>query len=811
MKSVKSIVNILIKTIIISSIIFCTIKISLIQYVLAIIAFWSLIFFNYSMKKNVELFDIFLIISLGNFISYMCVNIKNFFSDGIVQIECMLISSIIFLIFLIVMLIHTSLLDSLQESNSDNKKLMFKRQKDLERLLYYLDMFNIVGINGIWGGGKSFLVDELKKKVKEKYEIIEIDVLSCNLNELQLILLKEIEKVMYKNRMISRYSNKLKDFLINQKSISQLANLIFPENYSYSETIKGFQNELSQINKKILIIYEDIDRISDEKIIKSIFGISEKLSNDNIKVLYQYHENKLKELGFESNYLEKYIPYKINLTEINFFEILDFVLKEKDLDKNILNISDFDFLRDYKQKYRYNILQKKFNISIECYLNVNKICSSIRKVENYINELYVVLSDQQYKKYEETAISFFLVKHFIPQVYDKLNIDKGLIETLKFNIDSKPYTIVELIAMYNLKKVDKNQIQNIFNCEESQINYCILRLFDYSNDQTVMENDYKKRLKAIIEEPVEKLKHRVSNEKKDRLIWNLLQNGKSKYTDYEYIGSKFIKEVLMKPKDKQVSAYNEFYKNVFHQDSNKIDNKTIFIMGVPNFIELFKMFRILNVTDEQKMGLIDFYFRICNIKNINNELIQILNYCELTSRKEYINILRKINKLSIIGNLNCEKSFSDFLKKYVRALSDLGYIDTMEYFTVNGSEIVDKYEELIIQEFRKMITNIENLKNKIISSFKIKDLEDELNIIIEFFNKMIEMISCKIKINSEQKDLVETSWTSKFPNQDEFERLKILSNKSSDFNKEIKKSYLDGKITAYEISKLIDQINSYSK
>ncbi len=94
------------------------------------------------------------------------------------------------------------------------------------------------------------MINELKKKIKDDYEIVEIDVLSCNLNELQLILIKEIEKIMYKNRIISKYSNKLKKFLADEKFMQKLWNLIFPENYSYSETIKGFKDELGKIDKK---------------------------------------------------------------------------------------------------------------------------------------------------------------------------------------------------------------------------------------------------------------------------------------------------------------------------------------------------------------------------------------------------------------------------------------------------------------------------------------------------------------------------------------------------------------------------------
>ncbi|NFM84703.1 hypothetical protein FDC20_20720 [Clostridium botulinum] len=268
----------------------------------------------------------------------------------------------------------------------------------------------------------------MKKKIKDDYEIVEIDVLSCNLNELQLILIKEIEKIMYKNRIISKYSNKLKKFLADEKFMQKLWNLIFPENYSYSETIKGFKDELGKIDKKILIIYEDMDRISDKEIIKSIFGLSEKLSSNNIKIIYQYDEYKLNAIGFDSDYLEKYIPYKMNLTRMNFFEIIKFVLDQNNIDSNVLQMRDFEFMQEYNLKYRYNSLQDKFEMNNGIYLNFFNF--SIRKVEHYKFKLSNILKVEEYKKFQDTLISFFVIKHFITKVYKKMNIEQGLVEYL---------------------------------------------------------------------------------------------------------------------------------------------------------------------------------------------------------------------------------------------------------------------------------------------------------------------------------------------------------------------------------------------
>lgn len=805
MKNIKLFINVLISSILLSAIIFDTIEINIIQYYLFMFSMWILLFINYNMKKNLKIFDLFIIVSLGNFSSYVLIKIldNKGFNKNILWIICFLS---------IISIISNIFYSNKKEVLNESENLFFKRKRDLERLSNYLDMFDIVGINAMWGAGKSFLVDKLKENIKEEYEIIEIDILACNFNELQLILIKEIEKVMYRNKIVSKYSNKLKDFLANGTIISRFKNLIFTTTNSFSETIKEFQNELNKIDKKIVIIYEDIDRISDEGVIKNIFALSEKLSNENIKIIYQYHEEKLKELGFSPIYLEKYIQFKMNLTEINFFEILALVFQENNFDKNIIQLDDFNFLKEYSQKNRNNSLEKELGINKTMYFKLSNI--SIRRVKNFLKELNGILKYEEYENHKETVISFFILKHFISTEYEKLNIEEGLLETFKFKVNSKSYTITELINIYKsdeLGGIDNDFINKVFsdeenkNIEQNLMNYCILKLFDYNcdiNNQINNEGNVEKRLKLIVEESIDLLEARNDNVKKDQLIWNLLANGKSKYTDYEYVGNEFIEDVLNQPEDKRDIAYEKFKDRLFKEDLTR-DNETIFKLGVPRFIELFKSFRVLNVTSKKQISLIDFYFRNKEIDVISKELIQNMNYCGLKTNKEYIHILNKISKLNVIGNLNFEDCFAKFLKKFIGALSRQGYINTINYYMINNEKIIEKDNDEVIKELRIIIEKINKLKDEIIANFEFEELEYDLNVIIKFLNKMIVLINYENKFIDEKRSFFNTEMKSIHMNQKEFDRLKNIEDKD-DFREELRKSYLNEEITAHEIKELLD-------
>lgn len=235
-------------------------------------------------------------------------------------------------------------------NKKDEKRLFFKQEKDVERIKGYLaGNCNILGIEASWGNGKTFLLQKLKNDFNDRdYEFLEVDVIAYNIDSLPQVLVKEIEGILYKNGVMSRYSNRVKDFFSKETKISFLGNLIFGKTETYSNVFSGFKEELEKTGKVIIIIYEDLDRICDKDLIKKIFYISEKLSdnmNNKVKIIYQYHFEELKKIGFDRYFLDKYIPHTVRLSHVTMLEIIvDFLER-----KSISNISaeDFDFINGH--------------------------------------------------------------------------------------------------------------------------------------------------------------------------------------------------------------------------------------------------------------------------------------------------------------------------------------------------------------------------------------------------------------------------------------------------------------------------------
>jgi KAP family P-loop domain len=788
----KSVANKAIISGVAAFLLFNSINTGWVYYATIFLVAWILVFINFNLYKNYSLYNSLLIINLAIFIVYCIITrIKN---GSITQTRldelCLLI--VLGVLFILGYFLLFSLLSRRKNKNT-NSILINKREKDLNLLLSYLENFEIIGLNGRWGTGKSFIINTLKERIQDKFEFIEIDLMTCNLNEMQPTLIKAFEEVMYKNKILPKYANKMKNNIESTSFISKiqdLTNLIFINSNSNSEILHEFQNELKKLDKKILVIYEDIDRISNPDVIREIFSISEKISNENIKIIYQYDEFIMEELGFNADYLEKYIPFKINLTELHFWEVLQFELKG--IDESILSTKDFNFIR--YQDHRFNVLQNFFGFKSEYIINVDY--TPIRKVKQMIGELLMTLEMKKdlYTNHKETIISFYILKHLYSEAYKKLDIRESLLEALKFKVDEKKYTIFQLIQLYKENGITSEKLEEIFFDKQNQENYGILKLFKYEiiNRENIIDEERLRELE-------EKTKH--DNEKIDRIIWNLLYEGKSIFTDFENAAKKFNDEVLSKPVKEKKEAFQDFWNYFYYSDEIVTDNTTIFKIGSSNFLELFKCFKIANIDNDVQIKLIDFYFEYNNIKEFNLDLVKCMNYSPLKTTEEYLTILNYLNSLQVVGNLGKKEEFTEFLNKYIHALTNLGYIHSYKYF-YDFKDFIGN-QEYLLRRLGDLLQDFENIKSRH-EQVRLNSTIEELDVIILFVQKIIEILKSEEKIRVENRPFINTEITSRKINQEEFDRLKqLIESEADDKIEEIEASYKQKKITLYEVDELL--------
>lgn len=796
-------INAFLISILLSIILFSTINVNIYQYTIIFLIIWGLLLCNYSFKKNVYIYDLLILIFIGNYSVYIIFSTLSDFDYTSTRLYC----NLFILFYFLIVSIKSSInyYKRKEKNNEENDELFPQRQLDMERLIKLIYKNNIVGINASWGEGKTFLVDRLKDEIKEEYEIIDIDILTCNFNELEVSLISKIEKIMYKNKLLSQYSNRLKEIITNQSFLSRMNFLLFENSSSFSGTIKGFKKEIGMLDKRIIISFEDIDRISDENLIKRIFALSERLANNNIKILYQYDEEKLNELGFNSVYLEKYIPNKMTLTKINFFDVIQLVFMKRNNESKLLSINDLSFLRDYLygQHSIAPYIESLKNISIK----IENINITIRKVESFLKQIEDTLEDKEYQKYKRIVIVFYFLKEFLPDIYIRLNIGKGIIETFMFNNKKEEVTFFELIQQYENDKLEQSELENILKDDKNKSSLLVISLFDYnyrSRSEILAAENWDEKYKAVVEESPKMLKLRYSNQKKNRLIWNLIANGKSKFTNYEYISRLFIENVLTEKEEFQKKAYEKFYKDIDHAQ-NSIDNRSIFLMGTPDFIEMFKAFLLINPTSNDQIGLIKFYIRINEKKVLNEEVLQAFYYLDIRRKEVFLFAIKCICELDIKNNLNESTILRKFLNKYILAMDKFAGLDH-RYALYDGVDL-DKYQEETIEELNRIISKMISIRNDLYTNCRVEEINKDFNLQIKFIKKMIELIKCKEPyITNKKRFNVEVSSKRVFHNQEEFDRLNNIK-KEEQFTKELRKSYINDKINIYEIKNLLKRRN----
>ena len=768
-----------------SLIFFYSFSISFKFYFSILLGVWLFLILQYPINKNENWYIQFIFFSIINSISFYLVR---YFQKKIFLILSIKILITYYLILFCIILFKSVYYTSKTNLENDGD-LFVERKYDLERLLNYLNYFSIIGINGEWGSGKSFLTDHLKNFI-----LIKIDLLSCNVDEIQTVILNELDKLLKNQGIFSPFSPKLKKILQQGKLFENISQLFVKNDISYSEAITGLHNNLKSINKPVVIVYEDLDRVENTTVIKQILGISEKIAGDNIKILYQFSETNLLDKGIERTYLEKYIPFIFNLTDIPFESTLSYVLKQEIYKDSLFDEEDFKFLYLPVHLPHFN----NFN-------NLNRPLTSIkfelknatiRKTQLFLNELNQVINEKEiYKKNKRVVILFFLLKHFYYEAYKKISSGESLLDTFTFLYQDKNDTVLNWIAYCHNEGIN---ILDLITTEDNKLSAFIISIFEYNCDIETIGDDFE----DFINESRNNIKNKNLNEEKDRIIWSLIANGKSEYTDCEKFINRFYTEVIDTPKTEWIKNFNKLWGDLYnrkYKDMEKRDNYSIFRLGISSMVSLFQANYVIGRTGSQWIKLIDFYFLYNkNLDMITPELIECLYYCELSDRNSYLYIINKFNNLKITKNLNLHKSYKKFLLEYLSMFSTLGFCDTYDTWDLReqSKEYIDvkTIEKNVFLPLKKKLENL-------FSNVQIKIVQKDIEILIKFLDKNIELVNTPNEFNKPAL-FSNANWSMRSTNQEMVDKLNQSKLNEKDFEKEVIEKYMNQEITASEVSDL---------
>ena len=325
---------------------------------------------------------------------------------------------------------------------------------------------------------------------------------------------------------------------------------------------------------------------------------------------------------------------------------------------------------------------------------------------------------------------------------------------------------------------------------QDKLSYWVLQFLEYRYNWQEKPMFFNYEESSV--EPIEEIQKKLSDDKKDRLIWNLLCNGTSEYTDYENVANRMKGEVLSLQDDsKQKEAFNKLLNDLYYGDAGKSGNTTIVkIGGHPFFTELFRAFYTVDTNSSDWLRLIDFYFRYENITHIESELIEALNYCRLDNKNVYIDILKRFNALECLGNLHHHKIGMKFLSRYIGAIYKLGYSYSHVFDTLRrGDNYSDEHLQQVLQMALEEVDEIDSTGLQavaadafVIRAFIVKNLE------IARYNNTLRVSEPRLTMDFKSLQ------------SEEFGRLMVYPRDDTEaFNAELNKSFAEGKISVKEI------------
>lgn len=694
-----------------------------------------------------------------------------------------------------------------EDKHPEQGDLFPEREDDIERLSRYIEIFHTIGIQGGWGSGKTYLVDEYIKRNEEKYEVIRVETLTCNLDTVDSYIFKQLEAVLWRNGIYPRYSRQIQTLLEDNKILRKFQSIFYKGGSDRMTAFEGFCKDIKKLSKIILLVCEDIDRISENYVdqIAKILDISTKLSGNNVKVIYEYDQKKMTELGFKKDYMEKYIPHVINLTNVSFMNLIYKALEEeKELNGKLCG-DNFKFLT--YPIYMDHFLTKLFGFKFDLALRLSGI--EPRKIKEFVSEVNLVMRDEKYvaEENKKVIIIFHYIKIFMWDFFDELSFFDDLQEEVMFErrviengiLKSYYYNVMELIHLLIYEKITEEDIRQMFvsgNNEREEeyivsnrnkLGILLLLEFDFKALQDIYDKRGVKKNKhgrnPILDEDMDDIQRIERNSKINKLIKNLYMNGKSEYTDNEANARLFIYNVLYSEDNQRKVNWIKYINQCYHSQIYK-DNSTIFMFMGDRYLSLAKALKIvINMPEfaEKKVfiksAFLDFWMDNIGTEesNIMLEQVKTFRFIEPESDKDFVKAINFFNSLKVCGKMNTERAYVEFLNTYVNTAYRLGYIYNYYYYDEikEFADLEDKKGEILKEILEEISGHLNrDLENKNYPT----SVEENIQKFNEFLRKNLNIIGASEK-DMWNKPEIKTKISEKenYKNKDVFLGLKSIA------------------------------------
>lgn len=626
--------------------------------------------------------------------------------EEVITLKYMYLIFKIMIIFIVILVILINVIKflGLKESNNIKDELFPTRIENIEKLEKDIKHGkNSILINNDWGNGKTFFIKNFIEKYDKKYEFIYIKVPYFDTKtEFRKKILSEIHRIFKKNKIITYSLRDLMSYFnINDEDI-KLGFINFNFNKllnddaddDYREVLINLRDNLNYLEKKVVIILDDFDRIENKKQILEVLNFIGELNielNESITLITLSSYEKLVSIIEEDKEnitegrkrLEKYFDKIFYLSNPNFFELIDFFSNIYDISSNkreilkgiinLINEQDKGLLANEKINFR----------------NTERLIKNIKEINTKGLEYETI--------YEKVYIFWEVVELLISDYWDDLKKNENSEIKIFYN-----HVLQQLIWSNKLPKIKLGQEKEfIFSILESVKKYKL--------------GEYDKTLSYYINIKNEMLKNYVESEIVEK--W--------KYEDYLNINEIFNFEI-----EERKKIFNFFMLN---KNINKYETLELMISYKLNYnwkykssMEFFKNLKNKEEgelpSDKRMNG--KFYIFLKNLLLVN--LFIDINKMEKLKEKEE-NLYNENIKTKCF--LASDIQFLYFFKIFLRKNIEKREYDNFVQEICKTRKII---EQNIVNNDRK-VDIVEELKSEITS---VKYLEEELTQDIEKLNSL---------------------------------------------------------------------------
>ncbi|GGI12597.1 P-loop NTPase fold protein [Gottfriedia solisilvae] len=628
------------------------------------------------------------------------------------------------------------------------------RKKEFNRIYGFLNDLDIydpyaLAISAEWGEGKTSFVNALIENLKEdSNEVIFVQPMIIDTRE-KLInyVFGQLETIMNQNEIYTGKGSPYQNYfnlllkLVGNKNINNIVNFfdLFPEDKKedlreFKENLEINIQKLLDLQKRIIIIIDDLDRVEEETIYSTLTFIKEIVDLKGVIVLLIVDYEKIVSERISVAYLEKFINTKFELKKIENDEIFKHYFET--------------LFPEFKDTFILSELQK-LKSSYKDYLEVisTNIKEGIEKDKKKLEKIdkkeviYQVLSDDINKINEQ--LKDFNSKLSNPRYIKK--IVSGVRESFifvenNFNSSSSNFDLENDVININLLIFKLNIFKVIFKeIYEKIVKSGDIGLFVDNNTDIFLKSFFRETSKILIYETQQILKSR-EYEFYNKLIYS------DKISSDIFSKIKTKNEELLEELDSMEEIKSE------HWNYTKLTEMLVAInysqeKVSPNILtRRIKTFSDITVdlTNENKITLAQIFELIGNQNR--NPIVKYPDFLERTS------LLLQESNIEFLNNN--EKSTSLYYLENIELqiiLDVTGYLHMVCWLYLFEE---NQYNHGSLKESFEKITSLKVMNELLISLLlednKKKELTNSINS-IELFNDIYNLIKTKI-INIHQNN-----------------------------------------------------------